>query len=178
MAEACELLNGGIPKDCKPNIGGLFTQMWITERSNISGYTYESPGTKIESIELISPAVPFAFAFNKGTSGYTEEQTFDDATGNTLNIQTVTLGLNHREQEKRDKIILLGSFKELAILVKDNNGHYFLLGQEGGCVLRTNSGGSGVAKTDANQYILTLIGEEGSLANEVTEEGALAFINA
>ena len=178
MAEACELLNGGIPKDCKPNIGGLFTQMWMTERSNISGYTFESPGSKIESIELISPAAPFPFAFNKGTSGYTEEQTFEETTGNTLNIQTITLGLNHREQTKKDKIVLLGGFKEMAILVKDNNGHYFMLGQEGGCILKTNSGGSGVAKTDANQYILTFIGEEGELANEVTEAGALAFINA
>jgi len=174
----CELLVGGIPKDCKPNIGGLFTRMWITERSNISGYTYASPDTKIDQITLISPASPYEFVFNKGTSGYVESQTFDDATGNTLNTQTVTLVFNHREQSKKDRIILLGSFKEMAILVKDNNGHYFLLGQEGGCVLRTNEGGSGIAKTDANNYTLTFIGEEGELANEVTESGALAFINA
>src|SRR6476660_793062 len=99
----CELLNGGIPKDCSPNIGGLFTQMWITERSNISGYTLGSPSPKIMTIVLISPAKPYAFAFNKGTSSYTEEQTFDDPTGNTLNTQTITLQLNRREQIKKDK---------------------------------------------------------------------------
>jgi len=174
----CELLNGGIPKDCKPNIGGLFTTMWITERSNISGYTYASPGSMIETISLISPASPFAFVFNKGTSGYVESQTFDDPTGNTLVTQTITLVFNHREQAKKDKIILLGSFKEMAILVKDNNGHYFMLGKEGGCVMRTNEGGSGIAKTDANNYTLTFIGEEGELADEVSEAGALAFIGA
>ena len=176
MAEVCELLNGGIPKDCEKNLGGLFSKMWITERSNILSITKGSPDTTISAITMVSPSVFYGFAFNRGTSSYLESQTFDAATGNSMNTQTVTLVLNRREQAKKDKIVLLGGFKEMAIIVRDNNKKYFLLGEEGGCILQTNEGGSGTAKTDSNSYTLTFIGEEGELANEVEESAVLAVI--
>ena len=175
MAE-CNLLTGGIPKDCKPNIGGLFTTMYMTERSNVTAYVKGSPASNITGITMASPAKFYPFVFNKGTSGFVESQTFDNPTGNSLNTQTITLVLNHREQSKKDKIVMLGSFKELAIIVKTNNGNYFVMGEVGGCVLSTNEGGSGVAKSDANNYTLTFIGEEAELANEVTEAAVLAVI--
>jgi len=162
----CELLNGSILKDCKTNIGGLITKMYITERSNITSIVKGSPDDKITSIVMASPAVFYTFVFNKGTSSYAESQTNDEPTGNTLVTQTITLQLNHREQEKKTKIVLLGSFKEMAIICQDSNGHYFLFGEVGGCVLRTNEGGSGVAKTDGNNYILTIVDGEGRVAHE------------
>jgi hypothetical protein len=172
----CELLDGGLPKDCSPNIGGLFTTMWITELSNITSFTPSSPGSQISAINMVSPSSFYPFQFNKGTSSYAESQTFDEATGNSLVTDTITLQLNKREQTKKDKIVLLGNFKEMCIITKDSNGKYVLHGRTGGCILKTNEGGSGVAKTDGNNYILTFIAEEGELADEVTEAAVLAVI--
>ncbi len=165
----CDLLDGGLERDCTPNIGGLFTTMWITEKSNITGYTRDGVTGIITAFIMVSPAVFYPFQFNKGVSSYTESQNFDSATGNTLNTQTIVLGLTKREQLKRDKIVLLGNFKELVIVTKDNNAKLKVFGMEGGCVLSTNEGGSGTAKTDSNGYTLTFIGEESQLAVECSQ---------
>lgn len=173
---SCELLTGGISKDCTKNIGGIFTTMWITERSNILSYTKSSPGTDITAFNMRSPGYFYAFEFNRGTSNYVESENNDPTTGNTLVTQTITLVLSKREQTKRDVIALLGGLKEMAIVVKDNNGKYWLFGEEDGCILTTNEGGSGTAKTDANNYTLTFVGEESELANEVSEAAIEAVV--
>lgn len=165
----CDLLDGGLERDCTPNIGGLFTTMWMTEKSNVTGLTRDGVTGIITAFTMTSPAVFYPFNFTKGSSSFTESQTFDAPTGNTLVTQTIVLTLNLREQLKRDKIVLLGNFKEMYIVCKDNNGNLFLFGETGGCTLTTNEGGSGTAKTDGNNYVLTFIGEESSIATEVSQ---------
>jgi len=85
-----------------------------------------------------------------------------------LYTQTVTLVLNRREKTKRDKLILLAQRENLLIMVKDQNDVIWYFGETNGMNLTTSAGGSGVAKTDANQYVLTFVGEEPSPANTVT----------
>lgn len=166
---ACELIDGGLDKDCNSNIGGLFTKMWIATFGDPDDITYTSPGNKIDAI---ANSTFYEFNFSRGSSSYQETQAFDAATGNSLNTQTITLALNRREQEKKDVIVTLGGFQELWIICKDNNGKYFLFGETLGCILTNNDGGSGLAKTDPNRYTLTLVGEEPALATEVVDETA------
>ena len=98
------------------------------------------------------------------------------ATGRDLYVQTITLVLNRREKTKRDTLLLLAKRKDLVAIIEDNNGVYWYFGEDYGINLTTNSGGSGVAKTDANQYVLTFVGEESDPANTVQEAAVTAVI--
>ena len=166
---ACNNLVAGISLGCDNNFGGV-EQIWLLEKSFVSSVTLSSPGNEISLINTTgSPAANFyQFEFNKNTSSYTEEGTSDQATGRDLYTQTINLVLNRREKTKRDTILLLARRKNLVAIVKDNNGIYWYFGESFGLNLTTNGGGSGVAKTDTNQYVITLVGEEPEPANTLT----------
>ena len=173
----CDSLTGGITLGCDNNIGGI-VELYITEKSNVSSVTLSSPGDEISAFTMAgSPAAVFyKFEFNKNTSSYTEEENNDQASGRTLVTQTINLVLNRREKSKRDVLLLVGKRKDLVAVVKDANGLYWYFGETLGINLTTNSGGSGVAKTDANQYVLTFVGEEPSPANTVEAAALTAVI--
>jgi hypothetical protein len=173
----CDLLDGGIELGCDNNIPGI-RNIWFTEKSNVTAIGLSSPGDKINSFTMAgSPAAVFyKFEFNKNTSSYTESESDDQAAGRTLNTITINLVLNRREKAKRDKLMLLGKRKDLVAIIEDNNGLYFYAGQEYGINKTTNEGGSGVAKTDVNQYVITFVGEEPELMNEIEEAAVLAVI--
>lgn len=175
MACGCKSLTGGISKGCTGNIGGI-KKIYITDLCNITSYTLGSPIDNISAINMVSGAVFYEFEFNKNSSTYQEEVTGDQAAGTQVNTQTITLVLARREKVKRDTLQLLMGFKELAVIVLDSNGLYFLLGEENGVVMTQNTSVSGTTKQDANNYTLTLVGEEPNLANEVTAAAVAAVI--
>lgn len=162
---ACSNLSSGLTLGCDNNIGGI-KAIYITEKSNVSSVSLSSPGDEISTISMSGQF--YEFEFNKNTSSYTEELASDQAAGRDLYTQTVTLVLNRREKTKRDKLILLAQRENLLIMVKDQNDVIWYFGEYFGMNLTTSAGGSGVAKTDANQYVLTFVGEEPSPANTVT----------
>jgi hypothetical protein len=162
---ACSNLSSGLTLGCDNNIGGI-KAIYITEKSNVTSVSLSSPGDEISTISMSGQF--YEFEFNKNTSSYTEEGASDQAAGRDLYTQTVTLVLNRREKTKRDKLILLAQRENLLIMVKDQNDVIWYFGETNGMNLTTSAGGSGVAKTDANQYVLTFVGEEPSPANTVT----------
>lgn len=162
---ACSNLSSGLTLGCDNNIGGI-KAIYITEKSNVTSLGLSSPGDEISTISMSGKF--YEFEFNKNTSSYTEELASDVSAGRDLYTQTVTLVLNRREKTKRDKLILLSQRENLHIMVKDQNDIIWYFGETNGMNLTTSAGGSGVAKTDANQYVLTFVGEEPSPANTVT----------
>jgi len=173
----CDLLDGGIELGCENNIGGVKI-IAFTEKPNVSGLTLGSPIEEISAFTMAgSPAAQFyKFEFNKNTSSYTESEEHSQEAGRSLVTQTISLVLNRREKSKRDKLILLGKRKDLVALVKDANDQWLYFGEVNGLNMTTNEGGSGVAKTDPNQYVVTFVGEEPKMANFVQESAALAVI--
>jgi hypothetical protein len=165
MACGCDILTGGISKGCTGNVGGI-KKLYITDFCNITSFV-EASGGEIGTINMSGATLFYEFQFNKNSSTFQEEISGDQAAGSQINTQTVTLVLARREKSKRDTLQLLMGFKELAVIVLDSNGIYWLLGQENGMIMTTNTSVSGTAAQDANNYTLTLIGEEPTLANEV-----------
>lgn len=150
--------------------------MYIAPKCNVSSLTLSSPGDEISTITMLGGAVFYEYEFNKNICSYTETETNDEANGTTLVKQVVNLVLNRREKTKRDNLLLLNKFRELHIIITDANDINWLLGEENGMVLKTNEGGSGVAKSDRNGYTITFEGEEPSLANTVTDAALAAVI--
>ena len=172
---SCNNLNGAVSLGCDNNVGGVY-RMYFIEKSLVTATGLSSPSGEISSFTISgSPAGKFyEFAFNKNTSSYVEEGTTDQATGRDLFTQTITLVLNRREKTKRDALLLLARRKNLVAIVTDNNLVNWYLGETFGLNLTTNTGGSGTTKTDANQYVITLVAEEPSPANTVTDAAVTA----
>lgn len=175
MACGCTILTGGIDKGCLGNQGGI-RKIYITDFCNVTSITLASPSQEISAITMAASTLFYEFAFNKNTSTWTEVLTGDQANGSQVYTQTVTLKLARREKTKRDTLALLAGFKELAIIVQDNNGLYWLLGENNGVVLTESNSENGTAATDFNGYTLTLIGEEPVAANEVMAAAVAAVI--
>ena len=175
MSCNCNTFTSGITKGCTGNKGGI-KKLYIADFCNISGLTLGSPNDTISAITMTSGTVFYEFEFNKNSSTFQEDVTGDQAAGTQINTQTVTLVLARREKTKRDTLELFKGFKELAVIVLDSNGIYWLLGEESGMVMTQNVSVSGTAAADPNNYTLTLIGEETSLANEVEASAVAAVI--
>lgn len=178
---SCNLLDGGVDKTCDNNVGGI-TELYLTEKSNITDTTLSSPGDKIEDFEVNNGSGPqtafYKFEFNKNTSTFVEATVTSQENGSEVCTQTITLVLTRREKTKRDTLLLLGKFKDLVAIIKDSNGLYWYFGETAGLNLTEKTGGPGTAKTDRNGYELTFVGEEPEEANEVTEAAVLAAIVA
>lgn len=175
MSCGCNSLTGGIAKGCSGNIGGI-RKIYITDFCNVTGTTLSSPGDEISAFTMASGTVFYEFEFNKNSSTFQEDITGNQAAGTQINTQTVTLVLAKREKTKRDTLQLLMGFKELAVVVLDANGTYWYLGEKNGMVMTQNTSVSGTAAADANNYTLTLIGEEPDLANTVEAAAVAAVI--
>lgn len=175
MACGCNSLTGGIAKSCELSSGGL-RKVYITDLCNINSLVLASPSGKISAINMASATGFYEFSFPKNSSGYTEELTSEEIAGSQFYTQTLTLVINRREKVKGDTIQLLAAFKRLAIIVLDSNGKFWLLGNDEGMTLSGNTGGSGLAKPDANNYTLTFTAEEPALANEVESAAVSAVV--
>jgi hypothetical protein len=64
-------------------------------------------------------------------------------------------------------MLLAEGERDLSLIVKDSNGKFWLVGEENGVILSTAEVTTGTARTDANQYTLTFVGEEMAMAKEV-----------
>lgn len=162
----CNALTSGITKGCDNNVGGI-KKIYLTELENIATITHGSPGDTITAITMDPGKVFYEFEFNKNTSTFTEVTSGDPSVGSEVCVQTTTLVLNRREQTKRDKLLLLGKFKELAEIVLDSNDKYWFLGETAGVILTEKNSENGTVKTDRNGYTLTFVGEEPEDACEV-----------
>lgn len=164
----CENISGGITLTCSNNVGGI-REIWITEKCNINSITLGSPDDSISAINMVAGTRFYKFEFTKNSSSYTESTASDPVNGTEVTTQTITLSLNRREKIKRDALVLIGRFKDLAIIVKDANGLNMLFGETNGMNRTTQEGGSGTTKQDKNGYIITFVGEELDEANFLSD---------
>lgn len=105
---------------------------------------------------------------NKNVCNFTESVAIDMTNGTTFFNQVVSIVLSRRETTKRDFIEkLVAGQKQLAIIVLDSNGLYWLFGKDEGSYVTAIEGGSGTAKADANGYTLTLTAMEPDQAFQV-----------
>ena len=111
----------------------------------------------------------YQFQFNRNTSSFEETIQTNIENGTTFFEQRIMLMLARRDKVKREAIVdLSDSQKRLACIILDNNGLYWVFGIQDGIVLQELAGGSGTAKTDANNYQLTFVGQESEQAYEIS----------
>ena len=170
----CNPLDGDLELPCGTNQGGI-VEAYFADFASMGTVTHGSPSDTITAIAMVGGAVFYKYEFLKNISTYGEETPTEQATGVTNTVQTVTLSFNKRQQTTRAKLALLGYHKNLACIVLDSNGKYWLIGETAGVNLTNKVSESGTLRADRNQYTLTFVGEEPEDASELAT-GVLATV--
>lgn len=151
----------GIARDCSTNIGGL-KKVYIAPYDEGLAITL-SDGT-IGTFAPSTGAAKFkAFNFRSGAASLTSTSTIDAVSGVNMVQTQLVLNFGRMEATKRAEIqaLLQG---EVQVIAVDNNGESWFLGYDTPVVaIGSQNAQSGAAKTEANQYSITLQDESALL---------------
>jgi hypothetical protein len=145
--------------------------MWITDFTSISGIT-QTTGDTISAIS--GTGTFYEFQLIRTTSSHTETVNASLENGTVFYQGETVTYFAKLEQAKRNILKTLAQSQRLAIVVEDNNGAYFYLGQTYGCFISAGTSVSGQALGDQNGYNMTFQYMEPNPMNELA--GTLASV--
>jgi hypothetical protein len=167
---ACDIAAGRI-EPCKDSIGGLDAIYFVND-GDLTGYTMDSTNTDV--IEAVA-GTPSAYKFDlKGTSTYQEDIVSSRENGTTFFQQVLTVTLKKLDVATHKAVKLL-SYGNPKVIIKDNNGNFFMAGKDFGMDVTGGTVVTGGAMGDLSGYTLVLTGMEKTPANffEATTEAGL-----
>lgn len=169
---ACILTNGHT-LGCRDNIGGI-QEVYIGEyNGDLLTYTF---GTS-SIIDTISGATVSFYTFQQDiqVGSYTENGQYSVENGTSFYEQTLAITLPKLEATLREQLVILGQGK-WRIIVKDQNGRYWLMGKQNPVRVSAMTPGLGKAYGDLNGAVVTFMGMEPEIAYEVNATAALSVI--
>lgn len=167
---ACDISLGRITP-CKDSIGGLDAVYFIND-GDMTGVTFDATNT--DAIETVTGS-PLAYKYDlKGNSSFEQTIVSSRENGTTYFEQVLNINLIKQDIATHKQVKLL-AFGNPQIIIKDNNGNFFLMGREFGADVTGGTISSGAAMGDANGYNLTFTAMERQPANffEATSEAGL-----
>lgn len=156
-------LTTGFTLDCRQSNGGI-EAVYFTEIANKATLTAASG--VITAFTLAAAKKFFKYELRKKTGQLEQNIQVNNENGTVFYEQTLTVKLDKLEVNKRNEILLLAK-NNLMVIVKDNNGKYWLVGETRGALLSAGKGTTGTAFGDMSGFELTFTGEEPELAKEV-----------
>jgi hypothetical protein len=166
---ACNL-TAGIPLGCRDAVGGVQT-VWMTDFDNVASLS----ATTGDTITQISGSGTFyKFELIRTSSQFTETVNASLENGTVFYTGELVLYFNKLDQAKRNILKTLAQSPHLAVVMEDNNGDYFYLGQTYGMYVSAGSSVTGKALGDQSGYNITLQYLEPNPMNELS--GSLASV--
>jgi len=163
MPTNCAIIQGyEIP--CRNSVGGI-SEIYLTEIENKVSLT--SASGIITAFTLSSGKKFWTFKMEKENAEFTEKIVPSVENGTVYYEQEVKFSMKQLSASNRNNIRQMVQ-NRLFIIVKDNNGVYWLLGEVNGCDLGASDGKTGKAMGDLNGYSLTFMGKEPAPAQQVT----------
>ena len=159
---ACNL-SSGIQIGCRDNTGGILNA-WITDFTNIASITKNSGDT---ITQISGSGTYYKFELIRTTADYTETVNASLENGTVFYTQEFTAYFNKLSQDKRNILKTLAQSQQLSIVIEDNNGSYFLLGEQYGCFVSAGSSLTGKGLGDPNGYNITFQALEPVPMNEL-----------
>lgn len=147
---ACNLTSG-IQLGCRDNAGGV-ANMWITDFDNITSIT-QSTGDTITAIS--GTGTFYAFELIRTSSQFTETVNASLEAGTVFYQDELVTYFAKMTQDKRNILKVLAQNQKLAIVFSDNNGLYWLMGQDYGSFISAGTQVSGKSLGDANGLNMT-----------------------
>jgi len=158
---ACDITLGRL-EGCKDSNGGL-NAVYFLNFGEAEGWVVAD-----EAITGISAgAAPSIFKYDlRGTSTFDQSLTSSRENGTTFAEQTLVLSLKKQDATTQKQIKML-AYGRPQILVEDNNGNVFVVGEEYGAEL-TASTSTGAAMGDKSGYELSFVATEKGMAKFYT----------
>lgn len=159
---ACDINEGWI-LGCRDNTGGV-QRILIKGFSASQTYTYDVDG----QVATSSVAETFyEFQQTSEAAEFLQEGQHSVENGTNFYQQTVNLVFHKYQAQLRDLIYVLAQ-KEVTILVQDQNGNWFLIGEQNGANLTASTGNVGKAYGDMNGATVTFLAKEPTPARQCT----------
>lgn len=160
---SCSQTLAGIARDCASNMGGI-KRVLLANRADISAITITS--NKVTGITMESGKKFYEYALRPGTSSMTSNWQVNRENGVKYVQTDLVMIFNRMETAKRIEVEAMAA-GDLAAIVEDNNGLFWLLGNENPLEMSAGDGPTGTARSDRNGYSVTLQDDASTLPVEV-----------
>lgn len=144
----------GFTLDCRDSVGGI-QALYINTVANVTAYT-EASGT-VNS--LTKSSVFYKYELEEENSMAQSVATGNRQNGTVFFAQEITAIFQKLTYQTRDKLVSLHK-NRLVIVVKDNNGKFWIMGKDRGLMTTTSTGATGTAMGDLNGYTVVFAGNE------------------
>ncbi len=159
----------GLARDCDANIGGV-KKVWLAiYQDNMFTVSAGTDGDEVSAIATGSKW--YEYNFRKGTASMTSTLNIDDANGINFCQTDLSLIFSRMETKKRTEMAALAT-GEVCAIVLDCNDHYWAMGVSEPVTSSAGAGQTGTARSDANNYTLTLTDYYKSYPLEIVAEAA------
>lgn len=153
----------GLARNCEANSGGVKV-VYIVDRSYVTDI--DVTDDMIKGITLETGKKFKAFNFKKGAASLTSTATLDPSTGVSFITSVLSMQFAKMETVKRIEMSAM-ILADMAVIVLDNNGKYWLLGYDNYAYATNATGETGAQRTDANQYTIEISDESEDLPYEI-----------
>ena len=158
-----------ISLDCRNNLGGVASvfigsttgydiDLLGLADNSVSGFTFGSGSTSVVEVSGLTTSPMFEFQQPRQAANFTETGTFDEANGVAFYESSLTIVVNKLEADKLNALNVLGQNTKLVVVFKDNNGNYFMVGNETGAIVTASTGDTGTSFGDRNGLTITFTG--------------------
>lgn len=144
------VLTQGFALDCKDSVGGIKSIHLISFAA--TGFTIASG--EVTDTTVVSGNV-YTYELPKGVGSMTTTENNSVENGTIFNQTDVVGRLRKLSTAKRNELKLLSKSRVFCIVL-DNNGNYYLVGNEYGCDVTAKTSTTGTAMGDLNGYDFTL----------------------
>lgn len=165
----------GRTEPCKDQVGGIDRVYFVNFDSDTAGLGYGTAlltfgsGSYLAGDAITAVAgTPSIYEYEiKGASSFTQNIVADRATGTSYFEQVLELTLKKLSAADHKELRLLVAARP-QVIVKDNNGNFFLAGYEHGMDVTGGTVVTGTEFGDLTGYTLTLTGMERMMAPFIT----------
>ena len=157
---ACNITAGRL-EGCKDAVGGL-NAIYFVNFGAMGDLTISD-----ETVTGIAATTPDAFKYDlRGTSTFDQSLTSSRDNGTTFAEQTLTISLKKQDATTHKEVKLL-AYGRPQILIEDNNGTVWLMGEEFGSEMNATAS-TGASLGDKSGYELTFAAMEKGFAKQYT----------
>lgn len=164
MSRYCPITLNGIALDCENNKGGIKVA-YVAPYEDVTA-TVDKVTGMVETLTIAGDGKFKAYQFRKNTGSMNSTLTADETNGLNYVTTEISLVFTKMSTAKRLEMAAL-SLGQLAVVVEDSNGIYWLCTVDDYASASAGSGETGTAKGDRNAYTLTLSVENDSYPVEV-----------
>lgn len=159
---SCSIASG-YTKSCRDSIGGIKT-IYLTEQANKSTLTHAS--ALISAFTLSTGKKFWTYEVEQGTATASDDPQPNASNGSLFYSHKVSMPIVKRSATSSHVFKMIAA-TDIMVIVLDQNGNYWLLGQGNGLKMQPSTAPFGTAMGDVNGYNLVFEGMDQYTALQV-----------